>query len=201
MALANYSDLQAAVANWMSRSDLASRIPEGIVLAEAKINRRLRTLDMVTQNTSFSIAAEYVAVPANFAGVKTFYRNGSPRVNLDYMADDVMSNLYQGAVGPPGFYNVQGSNFRFGPVPDGTYTATLAYWLKVPALAGATANWLMTSHPDCYLYMALGEMQGLAKNWDDAQKWEGLGYQILQEIADQSSRDQWGGNSMAVRLG
>jgi hypothetical protein len=201
MAISTYSDLEAAVTNWSSRSDLTSRIPEGIALAEAKINRRLRTLDMVTKNASFSITGEYVATPTNFGGVKTFYLNTDPKIALEYMADEEMTALFSSGTDQPRHYNVQGANFRFGPVPDATYSSTLVYWLKVPALSdSATTNWLLTSHPDCYLYLTNAEMSAFANDLQTAQSWEQMGYQILQEIADQSARDQWGGTSMAVRI-
>jgi hypothetical protein len=109
--------------------------------------------------------------------------------------------LFSSGTDQPRHYNVQGSNFRFGPVPDATYSATLVYWLKVPALSdSATTNWLLTSHPDCYLYLTNAEMSAFANDLQTAQSWEQMGYQILQEIADQSARDQWGGTSMAVRI-
>jgi len=201
LSITTFAELSTAAANWSARSDLTSRIPEGIALAEAKINRRLRTLDMVTQNTSFSITGEYVATPTNFGGVKTFYLNTDPKQPLEYMADEEMTTLYGSGTGQPTNYNVQGSNFRFGPVPDATYSSTLVYWLKVPALSsGNTTNWLLTSHPDCYLYLTNAEMSAFAKDWDSAKAWETLGYQILEEIAGISAKDQWGGTSMAVRV-
>jgi hypothetical protein len=43
-------------------------------------------------------------------------------------------------------------------------------------------------------------MSAFAQDWDAAQKWETMGYQILEEIAGQSAKDQWGGTSMAVRV-
>ena len=38
MALANYSDLQSAVAGWLNRTDLTSQIPDFIALAESKLD-------------------------------------------------------------------------------------------------------------------------------------------------------------------
>jgi hypothetical protein len=201
LSITTFAELSTAVANWSARSDLTSRIPEGIALAEAKINRRLRTLDMVTKNATFSITGEYVATPTSFGGVKTFYLNIDPKVTLEYMADEQQTTLYASGTGQPKNYNVQGSNFRFGPVPDATYSSTLVYWLKVPALSsGNTTNWLLTSHPDCYLYLCNAEMSAFAKDFEAAQSWESMGYKILEEIAGQSAKDQWGGTSMAVRV-
>ena len=39
MALDNYANLKDAVADWLDRSDLDSRIPDFISLAEARVNR------------------------------------------------------------------------------------------------------------------------------------------------------------------
>ena len=43
MAISTKSELHTAVTNWLNRSDLTSRIPEFITLAEASFNRNLRT--------------------------------------------------------------------------------------------------------------------------------------------------------------
>jgi len=54
MAIGNYSELNTAVANWLNRDDLTDRIPEFIVLAEARFNRvlRIRAMEgLYTANT------------------------------------------------------------------------------------------------------------------------------------------------------
>jgi hypothetical protein len=203
MTIASYSDLTAAAANWLARSDLTSRIPEGIVLCEAKMNRYLKTRSMVTKDATFSITGEYVAVPSNFGGVKSFYLNTNPTSALDFMADELMTEMYLGQSGQPEAYNVQGSNFRFGPVPDATYTATLVYYLYVPALTVSnTTNWLISSHPDAYLYGVLAEMATLLKDAEAAQSYFTLFYKAMDEIDAQSKRETWAkGATMATRLG
>ena len=42
MSLTSYTELQQAIADWLERADLATRIPDFIVLFEAAANRRLR---------------------------------------------------------------------------------------------------------------------------------------------------------------
>jgi hypothetical protein len=43
-----------------------------------------------------------------------------------------------------------------GPAPDGTYTGKLTYWQTIPALgSGQATNWLLTDHPDVYIYRSL----------------------------------------------
>lgn len=200
MALDTYTNLKAALASWSGRADLTSAIPDCITMAESKMNRYLRTKDMVTQNTSFSITGEYVALPTGFGGVKTFYLNTTPKAPLTYMGDDLMTSLYGSGTNQPMNYNVQGSNFRFGPVPDATYSATLVYLLQVPALSGSNAtNWVLTSHPDAYMYGGMGEICGYLRDFTGAQAWEEAMYRVLDQVQTISAKDQWG-SSMAVRV-
>jgi hypothetical protein len=203
VSITTYSELLTAAANWSGRADLTSRIPEFIALAEAKMNRRLREKDMVTKDAAFSITGEYVAVPTSFGGVKAFALNASPRSILLFMPDIMMTATFGDVTAPPSHYNVQGSNFRFGPIPDATYVATLIYYLKVPALTGsATTNWMITNHPDAYLYGVLAELAGLAQDWDGAGKWVQAMYAVIDEIKKASNRDSYSGDgALAARPG
>lgn len=201
MALDNYADLLSAAANWSARSDLTSRIPEFIELAEAKINRKLRTKDMETK-TTFSITGEYVAQPTGFGGVRSWHLNDDSKTLLEFMPPDAQTAHFAGNTGKPRFYGIEGDNFRFGPVPDGTYSSTLTYFLKVPALTGsATTNWLMTNHPDAYVYGVQAELAAYAHDWPVAMGWEERLYRVLEEIHAISSKDKWGGPSMSVKIG
>lgn len=203
MALLNYSDLNTAVANWSGRTDLTSRIPEGIVLAEAKINRKLRTKDMEVSNPSFPIAGEQVGLPAGFGGVKSFFLNVSPRTIIEYMPSVLMVQNYgDQASGVPKHYTIEAGAFRFGPVPDASYTGTLVYFLQVPALTtNEPLNWLMTSHPDVYLYGVLAEMSAFAKDFQVAQGWETMMYNALAEVMAISNKDKWSGAQLVARPG
>jgi hypothetical protein len=60
--------------------------------------------------------------------------------------------------GRPAFYTISGSNFRFGPIPDADYDVEVVYKAKIPALSdGSPTNWLLTDHPDIYLFASLIE--------------------------------------------
>ena len=45
MALTTNADLQAAIADWLNRSDLSAQIPDFLTLAQLKINRRLSIVE------------------------------------------------------------------------------------------------------------------------------------------------------------
>lgn len=201
MAIQTYAELQAAAASWLARSDLTARIPEFIALAEAKINRVLRTQDMVTKNATFSITGEYVAVPTGFQMVKTFHLNTSPKRVLEFMPDDQITKLFGAATGKPRYYCVQGGNFRFGPTPDATYSSTLVYVGSLVGLATTSPNWLLTSHPDVYLYGTLLEAEGFLADDPRVPLWKQAFDMAVNEVNAQANANRWGGNSMAVRVG
>lgn len=181
MALDNYADLQTAIGNWLNRSDLSAQIPDFITIAEAQMRRRFRRAladgqmlprPMVNKNAAFSIpaATEFVNAPTDFlGGVLSFYLdpqtiNGTNlgAVQIDYISPMNLEYLKQkrgpnAANDEPSLYTIAGSQFQFLPIPDLTYTAVLFYWQDFSNLAVANGgmNWILTSHPDVYLYGAL----------------------------------------------
>jgi hypothetical protein len=165
MAIGTYVELQAAVANWTARADLTSRIPEFVQCTEAKLNRELRVVDQETRSATFTIGGEYVAQPADFLQVKTFYIN-SPKTNLVYYSDDLITAVHGSTHGTPQNYSVQGANFRFGPYPSstGTVVSSLVYAAKIPTLISTSTNWVLLSHPDVYLYGCVAEAFAFAKD-------------------------------------
>ena len=75
MTIASYSDLQAAVGNWLDHSLFAARVPEFIALFEAAANRRLR----VRQQEATALL--YPSNPAAIA-ITGAANNGSGLVRL-----------------------------------------------------------------------------------------------------------------------
>lgn len=206
MTISTYSELKDAISNWSGRADLATgganvnRVDEIIDNAEAMLNRDFRALQQETKNASYSITGEYVAVPSDFLEVRSIELETSPRVALTYLPDDAQVTAYNTGTGEPRFFTVAGTNLRFAPVPDATYTATLCYYAKIAALSGsATTNWFLTAHPDIYLAACqmwtaifLRDAEGVA-NWK-------LAYETLRDnLLRADKRSRWGGNGMAVR--
>ncbi len=199
MAITTATELTTAVGNWLARSDLSSRIPEFVALAEARLNRDLRTLDQETKNTSFSITGEFVAVPTSFLAVRSFQTvYGGSRYNLKLASNDQITAMNTTSSGPPTRYAVVGGNFRFGPIPDGTYTATLVYYISIPALASNSTNWLLTAHPDVYLYGSLLQAMGHIQNDERAPGWKSMYDEAIHEIQRATDRNRWSGSGLTV---
>lgn len=157
MAIGNYTELQAAVAGWLNRTDLTARIPEFITIGESKINRKLRTLDQqVTEDVS--LVAEYLDMPADWAQTANIASDTVDGLEIEYVTPQrfIKERCFHAPSGKPRVYTLEGRRMRFAPVPDGPQAAVHSYYRRVPPLSDAApTNWLLTSHSDIYLSAAL----------------------------------------------
>lgn len=195
MALANYSDLLAAVASWLNRSDLTAVIPDMIALAEAEFNRTLRTMEMEGRATATTGSA--VAVPSDFIGLRSVFINDAP---LAYVSASDFFSLDVDSSGTPAYYTIADGQFFFKPTPSSS-TVEITYYQKIPALtASNTTNWLMTKHPDLYLFATLA--QGEFYTWDDDRLplVKARVEEIMAQIEADETRRTFGSAALAPRL-
>ena len=197
MSLANLSDLKASVAVWIKRGDLAGLIPDFVRLAEARINRELRVRRMVTRAQNASVDAEFVAVPADFGSARWVRLASHPYTQLDLLSPERMADLRAaGCSGQLAAFSVVGEEFWFLPAPASPVAVQLAYYAKVPALGDAApANWLLTEHPDVYLWGALTEASIYLEDDEQMQKYAALFAAALNDIRRNSISD-----SLSARL-
>lgn len=201
MALSTYSELKSSVADWLNRSDLTSAITDFVSLAEAQMERKLRTRQMLVRATA-TVDTEYAAVPADFLESKSFKLNTNPVTALGFETIDSLDNLsvtYRSA-SKPLFFSVVGGQFRFLPVPDSSYTGELAYYAKLSKLSDTnTTNWLLTAAPDAYLYGTL--MQAAPYLQDDARitTWSALYMAALEDLQVSDDRSATSGGALIAR--
>ena len=156
MALNNYSNLQTSIANFLARDDLTTEIVDFVALTEADFNRRLRIRAM-ENSSSFTIDSETETLPTGFLQARSFVIPTNPKTALQFMTPFHQAET-QGSseTGKPRAYSIEGTNFRFSPTPDATYTATLVFYKAFDSLSSSVAtNHILTNHPDVYLYGAL----------------------------------------------
>lgn len=184
MPLASFSDLQAEVAAWLRRSDLADEIPSFIALAEAQMNRRLRVRPMAAV-LSQTWAAEYIALPTDFLAERELkvLANGAA-YPLSYLTARQMDQYTRSAtMGRPRFYAIYGGQLRLHPAPDDAYAGELDYLQAIPALSDVNpVNWLLLSHPDAYLYGALTQSAPYLRADERLQTWSTLFTTVLADI-------------------
>ena len=179
MALDSYDNLQTAIGTFLDRTDMATVAPDLITIAESQMHRRFvgrlrqgmpipRRL-IARADASFALAAEYVAVPSDFAGpIDLLLTPTSGNIlDLDYLDSQNLQSiktkgLYPGytftqpASGSPKWYTVVGGQLQILPVADQAYTGELTYISRAPALSSSNqTNWILEDYPDAYLYGAL----------------------------------------------
>ena len=202
MALTTYAELKTSIGDWLNRSDLTSVIPDFISLAEAQIERTLRTRQMIVRaNASFNV--EFGATPADFLEVRSFKLSGTnPPTPLSFMTIDALDaeSTKFTASGRPKFFGIVGGQFRLVPTPDSNYTTELTYYAKLAKLSNAnTTNWLLTSNPDIYLYGSL--LQAAPYLQDDAriQTWATLYERALNDSQTADDRSASSGGALLTR--
>jgi hypothetical protein len=202
MALSTYTELKTSIGDWLNRADLTSVIPDFISLAEAQVERTLRTRQMIVRaNASFD--AEYGAVPSDFLETKSLkLTSTNPQTPLEFLSIDALDNKaseYTGS-GKPRFFGVVGGQFRIVPTPDATYTTELTYYAKLTKLSSSVAtNWLLTANPDIYLYGSL--LQAAPYLQDDAriQTWATLYERALNDSQTADDRGASSGGALLTR--
>lgn len=187
MSIANYSELQAAVANWLERDDLTDRIPEFITLGETILNRRLRTRDMETSATIMpSTTVRYVALPAGYMELVSFMDDlGDPLSAVD--SETLESLAYGQSATRPSYYRIS-SRIDFDAVADKTYSFKFNY-LKRLDIATDLTNAVLTNHPDCYLYSALLQSAPFIMDDERVNTWRALLEVAVRDANNQENRN------------
>lgn len=188
MALTDYTGLLASISTWLDGSDLSGQEADFISLAEAEMNARLSAainggamIRPMMQKDQVTIDTEYVDMPDGRTIVPVSlevsgldrpwqinYADPDSVVRLRYGQDeerDAVNSLIGSE--PPRYYTMVGDQIRFFPVPESSFTAELTRLVKVPALtADDASNWVLSSHPNVYLYGALAQAEMFG--WNDA---------------------------------
>lgn len=159
MSLANYTELQSAIADYLNRDDLTATIPTFVSLAEAQINRDVRHWRMESRSSGQQTGGdEYAQIPADWLETIRFNvsGNGTSVIELISRADmAAMREAARDASGTIRYYCMAAGQFQFYPTPSADTDVELHYFAKVPALAFNSTNWLLTDAPDVYLYGSL----------------------------------------------
>lgn len=190
LALATYTDLITTLPSYAARDDLTTFWPLSVKLFEAKMNRSLQCKDMETRATTAvdtaSSEPEFVSLPSNYQTmrrVRISSVSGKPRlVFLPNAMIDEKRFVAQNTTGQPIYFTVIGSEMELFPTPDSAYTIEMTYRTLIPNLQDNSSNWLLTSHPDAYLYGCLLEAEPYMKNDARLQTWGTLLSQVIADI-------------------
>lgn len=159
MSITTYTELKAAVADWLNRDDISdARLSDFVSFAENHIYHQLRipTMERVVLLDTDSDGKAYI--PADFLEAKDVFFNGVPleRISLT----DLMAR--SDASGRPYYFAREGGYLTFWPNPgDNTYTddeIRVIYYAEPDRLSATNPdNSVFLLAPDLYLYGALVE--------------------------------------------
>lgn len=168
MAMSDYTELQASILKWLWRTgdtDTTAFVPDMIELAEAYFNRKLRVRDMeaVADSGSTTVTNGVASLPSDFRAVISVRETTYEHYQITPKPMDELERFEDITSGRLCYYDVLGGEMHFWPRV--TTTVRLRYLQSIPDLAANTTNWLLTKHPDAYLYQSL--VCGEAFNMND----------------------------------
>ena len=202
MALSNYTELQASVADFLNRSDLTAVIPDFIRMTESELNRVLRTREMSVR-TRAPVSEQYVKLPDDYLGMRNIELVTSPVTVLEYRnLENLDAHRASDATGKPIFYSIMQNNIEFAPVPDSEYTLEIVYYQKLPQLGTEVGefatNWLLDSHPDIYLYGSLMQSAPYLQADERIGVWAGKFQQVLEQLKTSDEKARFSGTTPTI---
>jgi len=194
--ITTYTTLQTAMDGWLDHTLYSAKYPEMIQLFEAAANRKLRVRQQETAIT-LTTSSGQSTLPTDYLSWRDALWLGTPHVDLEYVE---ISYLYAAfptsEAGTPRIFSITGTQFLARPVNDDS-GVLLTYNQKIPALADNSTNWLLTAHPDLYLFGSLVEAEMFGVNDERASGWLARRDAIFDEIEKLSNKTRGAG---AIRV-
>jgi hypothetical protein len=192
MAITTYAELKTAVESWLDHQLFTNRVPEFIALFEACANRRLRVRQMET-STSLTPSSGSATLPSDYLAWRRVTWTGATRVELEYVHPSYLQAAYPSSpTDVPRIFTIEGATLKVRPVDD--TALEFDYYEKIDALSDAhTTNWLLTAHPDVYLFGALVEAEMFGVNDERMPLWKARRDEILAEIEQLSNKTRGAG--------
>ena len=203
MAFTTYSELKTTVANYLGRSDLTSVIPDFIRLAEIRLQRELRTRQMLKSATATMTGADStVGLPTDFLEMRDLYISGNPRASLSYLTPSSFSrDARADESGKPFYYTIIGSEMQFAPVPDSEYTLDMLYYYKPTVLSDSnSSNAFLANYPDALLYGTLAQAEPYLMNDPRIATWAGLYDSCIELIKTSDDSSEYNGVPLQMKL-
>lgn len=198
MPITNSETLVSAIGDWQLRSDLTSVIPTFIQLAEARMKRDPRVRRLVRTDFTVDAETEATSVLTDFQEIESLYLDGaaSRYGEVEIVSPGTLAE-YQRRYGPTGVPRVAAvvnGTIVFAPVPDQSYDFVISYYQGfTPLTTTDSDNWVLTDHPDAYLYGALTEVAPYMKDDERIAVWSQRFQAALEEIHQAQQREQYSG--------
>lgn len=175
--ITNFSTLCDAVKDRANRTDMTNADAEGFIQqGENRLNRLLRLREMEEIASVTTDALGVGSLPADFLEMRAVYDANGDLVEFANPEWIITANTDR-----PKAYALMGGDLRLAPAA--AETLSLLYYAKIPALTSSnTTNWLLTAHPDLYLYATLRAYAVWRDEDEEIGKWDGAMNRTIGEI-------------------
>lgn len=190
MALSTYTELKAAIADWLNRSDLTSQIPDFIRLTESRLNREfsIRTIKSDVSLTG-TVGSRSIALPTGFREALNLWilRSGARNEIKRYINPDLLT-VDPNNASEPYYWAVDGANIVFERPCDQAYSFVLRMEGSLTLSDAAPTNLILTNYPDLYLFGACAEAGPFLRDNDLAATFEAKFQAALTDARAKESR-------------
>jgi hypothetical protein len=203
MAISTYSDLKTAVADYLARSDLTSKIPDFITFAENRLRRDLRIRQMLKLvNATMTANDSTLSLPSDFLEMRDIHLNTTPNSALEYLSPNIFyRNADATNTGVPKRYTLLASDFQFAPIPDSAYNVRMLYYAAPAYLSDSnTSNVFLANCADALLYASLGEAEPYIMNDERLNTWAALYQRAIDTINASDDRGEYAGVPLTMTL-
>ena len=201
-AFTSYANLQTNIADYLARSDLTTKIPMFISLAETRLNRDLR-LRQTLQQSTFSMDSGFtVPTPADFLELQDIHLDANPVIPLTFQT---VSQFYRRSgvqnQGIPVNYTLIADNFVLSPEPTGASEISMTYF-KIPQPMSDTnpTNEYLDVCPDLVLYASLAESAPFLMDDPRLATWQALYAEGLASITKSNQDSVFPAQPLAIQL-
>jgi len=203
VSLSTFDELKADIADFLNRDDLDTVIPKFIKLAEADMNRKLRHWRMERRSNAV-LDTRYTSLPQDFIDavrLQITAPGGVQRLELISNSELMDKRALTDTAGKPRFYVINDGTIEVYPAPDQDYDLEMVYISSLPDLETNSTNWLLTYHPDCYLYGALLHSAPYLQEDPRTQTWAALYKNTVDGInlEDDKAKTSGAGHRMRIR--
>lgn len=158
LAFDSYSELIAAINDWLDRSDLTGSAPGMIALCESRLRRELQSLAL-EGTASVSVVNGIGAIPADCDFIRSVFDQNN--ATLDEASPEIGRQRAPGQ--EPVSYSLEANQLRIWPAWSGT--VTVLYQAKLTSLNDAnSSNTILLEHPDVYFFGSMMFAEGYLAN-------------------------------------
>jgi hypothetical protein len=123
----------------------------------------------------------FTTLPNDYLAWRRVTWTGSTRSELGYVHSSYLQAAYSSQPADvPRIFTIEGSTLKVMPL-SGT-PLEFDYYQAIPSLVSASTNWLMTSHPDLYLFGSMCEAEAFGVNDERMPMWKARRDEIFEEI-------------------